>query len=214
MAAPCSAYRCTSVTFRIHTPSAACSCIALFNCAALRMQGIVREFYPSESISTVEPWPMTFINGLWSLLLSLALLVSCLSILSARSWRLGRGWLRGFLADYGVPLMVVLWSGVSFAVMPAPHVPRRVATPNTWEVRGAAPSQKGSIALERSLPFKGVLRACWCHCMCSVVAKRRQGLLHHHRPNTLLLHCQSYCALPRLLRDVCRCVTHGRWLHA
>lgn len=94
----------------------------------------MHEFYPLESVSTAEPWPMTLINGLWSLLLSMALLLTCLGILKARAWRLGRGWLRGFLADYGVPLMVVLWSGVSFAVTPAPHVPRRVATPNTWEV--------------------------------------------------------------------------------
>lgn len=98
------------------------------------VQGIVYEFYPAEGTNVNEPWPLTLINGLWSLLLSLALLFSCLAILKARSWRLGRSWLRGFLADYGVPLMVVLWSGVSFAVTPAPHVPRRVATPNTWEV--------------------------------------------------------------------------------
>jgi hypothetical protein len=43
--------------------------------------------------------------------------------------------MRGLLADYGVPLMVVAWSGLSFAVTPAPGVPRRVATPNTWQVR-------------------------------------------------------------------------------
>lgn len=100
------------------------------------MQGIVREFYPSEAISPQEPWLLTLINGLWSLLLSLGLLLSCLAILKARGWRLGRSWMRGLLADYGVPLMVVAWSGISFAVMPAPHVPRRVATPNTWQVGG------------------------------------------------------------------------------
>lgn len=95
----------------------------------------MHEFYPADPApAAAEPWTLTLINGLWSLLLSLALLLSCLHILKARSWRLGRGWLRGLLADYGVPLMVVLWSGVSFAVTPAPHVPRRVATPNTWQV--------------------------------------------------------------------------------
>jgi hypothetical protein len=136
------------------------------------MQGIVHEFYPSDSTSTAEPWPMTLINGLWSLLLSLALLFSCLGILTARAWRLGRAWLRGFMADYGVPLMVVLWSGVSFAVMPSPHVPRRVATPNTWEVRGAASARQGCIAPEGSFPSESVWWACWRSCMCSVVAKQ------------------------------------------
>lgn len=111
-------------------------------------QGIVHEFYPAEVIGasppaastsaaaqpSSEPWTLTLINGLWSLLLSLGLLLSCLKVLQARLWRLGRGWLRGCLADYGVPLMVVAWSGLSFAVSPAPHVPRRVTTPNTWQV--------------------------------------------------------------------------------
>jgi hypothetical protein len=59
-----------------------------------------------------------------------------LSVLHARGWRLGRSWARFFLADYGVPLMVLAWSGLLFAVTPTPGVPRRVATPNTWEVRG------------------------------------------------------------------------------
>jgi hypothetical protein len=107
-------------------------------------QGIVHEFYPLEAISPQEPWLLTLINGLWSLLLSLGLLLSCLGILKARGWRLGRSWMRGFLADYGVPLMVVAWSGISFAVTPAPHVPRRVATPNTWQVSGAAAAACGS----------------------------------------------------------------------
>lgn len=95
----------------------------------------MHEFEPAPLTSPGEPWQLTLINGLWSLLLSLALLLSCIQILKARSWRLGRSWLRGLLADYGVPLMVVLWSGVSLTVSPAPHVPRRVSTPNTWEVR-------------------------------------------------------------------------------
>jgi hypothetical protein len=44
------------------------------------------------------------------------------------------GWLRGFIADYGVPLMVLVWTGVSYI----PHdsvpkgIPRRLFSPNPW----------------------------------------------------------------------------------
>jgi hypothetical protein len=44
------------------------------------------------------------------------------------------GWLRGFIADYGVPLMVLVWTGVSY--MPYGSVPkgipRRLFSPNPW----------------------------------------------------------------------------------
>lgn len=44
------------------------------------------------------------------------------------------GWLRGFIADYGVPLMVLVWTAVSY--IPANDVPkgipRRLFSPNPW----------------------------------------------------------------------------------
>lgn len=44
------------------------------------------------------------------------------------------GCLRGFVADYGVPLMVLLWTSVSY--IPAGSVPkgipRRLFSPNPW----------------------------------------------------------------------------------
>lgn len=44
------------------------------------------------------------------------------------------GWLRSVIADYGVPLMVVVWTGVSY--MPSGDVPkgipRRLFSPNPW----------------------------------------------------------------------------------
>ena len=44
--------------------------------------------------------------------------------------------MRSFLADYGVPLMVVAWSGLAYAIAkPSPGgLPRRVQMPNTWDV--------------------------------------------------------------------------------
>lgn len=152
------------------------------------LQGIVHEFYPAEPPPAVaEPWTLTLINGLWSLLLSLALLFSCLHILKARSWRLGRSWLRGLLADYGVPLMVVLWSGVSFAVTPAPGVPRRVATPNTWEV---------GVGQGRQFGTQDVVQLCACAragvvagsvCGTSFQALAWVWYLHHHTVPLVIL---------------------------
>lgn len=44
------------------------------------------------------------------------------------------GWLRGFVADYGVPLMILVWTAVSY--MPTGSVPkgipRRLFSPNPW----------------------------------------------------------------------------------
>ncbi|CAI8619196.1 unnamed protein product [Vicia faba] len=53
----------------------------------------------------------------------------------ARTWRYGTKKLRGFIADYGVPMMVVLWTAVSY-IKPStvPHdVPRRLFCPLPWE---------------------------------------------------------------------------------
>ena len=44
------------------------------------------------------------------------------------------GWLRGLIADYGVPLLVVVWTAASY--IPSGNVPegipRRLLSPNPW----------------------------------------------------------------------------------
>lgn len=47
----------------------------------------------------------------------------------------GTGWLRSLIADYGVPIMVVAWTAISYA---KPRevlrdVPRRLFCPLPWE---------------------------------------------------------------------------------
>jgi Na+/H+ antiporter NhaA len=45
------------------------------------------------------------------------------------------GWLRSFIADYGVPFLVVVWTVVSFSVprkIPS-EIPRRLVAPLAWE---------------------------------------------------------------------------------
>ncbi|KAK6787728.1 hypothetical protein RDI58_016253 [Solanum bulbocastanum] len=75
-----------------------------------------------------------FGNGMFALVLSFGLLLTALRSRKARSWRYGSGCLRGFIADYGVPLMVLVWTAVSY--IPARHVPqgipRRLFSPNPW----------------------------------------------------------------------------------
>ncbi|KAF3944773.1 hypothetical protein CMV_028791 [Castanea mollissima] len=75
-----------------------------------------------------------FGNGMFALVLSFGLLLTALRSRKARSWRYGTGWFRGFIADYGVPLMVLVWTAVSYIpVNDVPRgIPRRLFSPNPW----------------------------------------------------------------------------------
>ncbi|KAF3437017.1 hypothetical protein FNV43_RR19770 [Rhamnella rubrinervis] len=101
------------------------------------IRGVVEEFgapkreNPNET--AMQPsW--RFGNGMFALVLSFGLLYTSLRSRKARSWRYGTGWLRGFIADYGVPLMVVVWTGVSYIPYnEVPRgIPRRLYSPNPW----------------------------------------------------------------------------------
>ena len=75
-------------------------------------------------------------NGLWGLLLAFGTTIAALIVQQARSWRYATDLFRSFLADYGVPLVVVAFSGLSYALKGVPEgIPRRVVLPNTWEVK-------------------------------------------------------------------------------
>ncbi|KAF7804957.1 boron transporter 1-like [Senna tora] len=101
------------------------------------IKGLVDEFrIPQREnpklIEFIPSW--RFANGMFALVLSFGLLLTALKSRKARSWRYGSGWLRSLIADYGVPLMVLVWTGVSYT--PAgnvPHgIPRRLFSPNPW----------------------------------------------------------------------------------
>ncbi|KAI3785777.1 hypothetical protein L1987_44902 [Smallanthus sonchifolius] len=101
------------------------------------IKGVVEEFGIPKSedpnqLAFQPSW--RFGNGMFALVLSFGLLITALKSRKARSWRYGAGWLRGFIADYGVPVMVVVWTGVSY--MPVNDVPkgipRRLFSPNPW----------------------------------------------------------------------------------
>ncbi|KAE8724047.1 Boron transporter 1 [Hibiscus syriacus] len=75
-----------------------------------------------------------FANGMFALVLSFGLLFSALRSRNARSWCYGTGSLKSFIAYYGVPFMVLVWTAVSY--IPSGSVPkgvrRRLFSPNPW----------------------------------------------------------------------------------
>ncbi|WZZ47961.1 hypothetical protein YC2023_048068 [Brassica napus] len=78
------------------------------------IKGLVDEFrFPEwENQKLMEFLPSRrFANGMFALVLSFGLLLTGLRSRKARSWRYG--WLISLIADYGVPLMVLVWTGVS-----------------------------------------------------------------------------------------------------
>ncbi|KAG7019816.1 putative boron transporter 2 [Cucurbita argyrosperma subsp. argyrosperma] len=101
------------------------------------IRGVVEEFsIPQREnpnrVALQPPW--LFGNGMFALVLSFGLLLTALQSRKARSWRYGTGCLRGFIADYGVPLMVLVWTALSYIpVNNVPHgIPRRLFSPNPW----------------------------------------------------------------------------------
>lgn len=76
-----------------------------------------------------------YTNGLLGVVFTFGLLYTALKSRKARSWWYGTEWLRSFIADYGVPLMVVVWTAMSFGIprrVPS-GVPRRLFSPLPWE---------------------------------------------------------------------------------
>ncbi|PSR89168.1 Boron transporter like [Actinidia chinensis var. chinensis] len=101
------------------------------------IKGLVDEFRipKRENTRLIEFIPSwRFANGMFALVLSFGLLLTGLRSRKARSWRYGTGWLRSLIADYGVPLMVLAWTAVSY--IPAGSIPkgipRRLFSPNPW----------------------------------------------------------------------------------
>ncbi|MBA0612624.1 hypothetical protein Godav_013207 [Gossypium davidsonii] len=101
------------------------------------IKGLVDEFRipERENPKLLEFQPSwRFANGMFALVLSFGLLFTALRSRKARSWRYGSGSLRGFIADYGVPLMILVWTAVSYipARSTPKGIPRRLFSPNPW----------------------------------------------------------------------------------
>ncbi|KAJ0006995.1 hypothetical protein Pint_30032 [Pistacia integerrima] len=102
------------------------------------ISGMVSEFkIPEDQDSNLEKYQFQWLyaNGLLGIIFTLGLLYTALKSRKARSWWYGTGSFRSFIADYGVPLMVVAWTALSFTVpnkVPS-GVPRRLFSPLPWE---------------------------------------------------------------------------------
>ncbi|KAK4485850.1 hypothetical protein RD792_008497, partial [Penstemon davidsonii] len=102
------------------------------------IKGVVSEFHIPKGVNAGEEqyqvqWLYT--NGLLSVIFSFGLLFTALRSRKARSWPYGSGWFRSFIADYGVPLMVVAWTALSYSIptyVPS-AVPRRLIGALPWE---------------------------------------------------------------------------------
>ncbi|KAL5190076.1 Boron transporter 4 [Glycine soja] len=102
------------------------------------IKGLIGEFNmpKNENPSSVEfQFQWLYTNGLLAIIFCFGLLVTALKSRRARTWRYGTGWLRGFIADYGVPMMVVLWTALSYTVpgKVPDGVPRRLISPLPWD---------------------------------------------------------------------------------
>ncbi|KAM7509428.1 hypothetical protein LguiA_019881 [Lonicera macranthoides] len=102
------------------------------------IRGVMSEFrYPEGEANAEELYDFEslYTNGLLAVIFSFGLLYTALKSRNARSWKYGIGWSRSFIADYGVPLMVLMWSALSLHVpKEVPRgVPRRLFCPLPWE---------------------------------------------------------------------------------
>ncbi|KAK9917031.1 hypothetical protein WJX75_000146 [Coccomyxa subellipsoidea] len=119
-----------------------------FLIAVLFMQEAIKgsrlEFLPQEGVNAVQccrgagrEYAWDVVNGMWSLFLAFGLTLTALLMRTAQGWRFGSTMTRQLIADYGAPLMVVVWSALSYALRGAPDgVPRRVDIPDTWHDTG------------------------------------------------------------------------------
>ncbi|KAJ4707941.1 putative Boron transporter [Melia azedarach] len=102
------------------------------------VKGMVSEFrIPKDEDPNVEEYKFHWLyaNGLLAVIFAFGVLFTSLVTRRARSWRYGTGWLRSLIADYGVPLMVLLWTALSYSVpgeLPS-DVPRRLYSPLLWD---------------------------------------------------------------------------------
>ncbi|KAJ6706306.1 ANION EXCHANGE PROTEIN [Salix purpurea] len=102
------------------------------------IKGMVSEFeIPKAEDPKLEKYQFQWLytNGLLGIIFTFGLLYTALKSRRARAWWYGTGWLRSFIADYGVPLMVVVWTALSFSIpskVPS-GVPRKLFSPLPWE---------------------------------------------------------------------------------
>ncbi|CAI8613028.1 unnamed protein product [Vicia faba] len=102
------------------------------------VEGLLTEFKtPKAADPLLEEYQfhLRYINGLLSVIFFFGLIFTAMLSRKARKWRYGTGGIRALVADYGVPMMVVLWTVISYAVpgKVPPTVLRRLFCPLPWD---------------------------------------------------------------------------------
>ncbi|XP_010519936.1 PREDICTED: probable boron transporter 6 [Tarenaya hassleriana] len=102
------------------------------------VKGLIGEFNAPEGADLKlgrNHFHWLYVNGLLAVIFSIGFIVTTLKSRRAKSWKYGFGWLRSFIGDYGVPLMVLFWTVLSYALPSKvpPSVPRRLFCPLPWE---------------------------------------------------------------------------------
>ncbi|KAG1669435.1 hypothetical protein FOA52_004068 [Chlamydomonas sp. UWO 241] len=100
------------------------------------VKGTISEFrVPKLTDVDYAPDVVWFGNGTWAVIIGFGLLYTSMLLHSARMWTLFLQAGRSFLADYGAPIMVVVWSAAGYIASDAlpGGKPRQVQTPNTWD---------------------------------------------------------------------------------
>ncbi|KAM3401310.1 hypothetical protein ACQJBY_005829 [Aegilops geniculata] len=147
------------------------------------IKGMLSEFSVPEGKDQSLPiyqFQWVYINGLLGVIFSMGLLYTALKSRSARSSLYGAGWLRNVIADYGVPLMVILWTALSYSLptkIPS-GVPRRLFTPLPWEPKSLQHWTVAKVLICGLLgipPSNGVLPQAPMHTR-SLAVLRRQAL--------------------------------------
>ncbi|KAK3137369.1 hypothetical protein QOZ80_5BG0451400 [Eleusine coracana subsp. coracana] len=102
------------------------------------IKGMLSEFSAPEGKDESQPsfqFQWLYVNGLLGVIFSMGVLYTAMTSRTARSSLYGTGWQRTLIADYGVPLLVILWTTLSYSLpskIPS-GIPRRLFTPLPWD---------------------------------------------------------------------------------
>ncbi|KAK4764984.1 hypothetical protein SAY86_026074 [Trapa natans] len=102
------------------------------------IKGVVSEFKVPEGETAHGDkyrFEWLYVNGLLGVIFSFGLVYAAKKSREARSWRYGTGCFRSFIADYGIPLVVLIWSALALTVpKEVPNgIPRRLFCPLPWD---------------------------------------------------------------------------------
>mmetsp|Transcript_132021 Transcript_132021/g.320845 ORF Transcript_132021/g.320845 Transcript_132021/m.320845 type:complete len:467 (+) Transcript_132021:409-1809(+) len=122
------------------------------------VKGLEHEFdYPADA-----PVAYRTVNGLWSVFLALTLVLLAVWLMTARTWHVGKRWMRELVADYGAAIAVVIITALSYWVTEPDgvswEIPTRIAckqiydsdVTGTWSTTsklGDVPSSQVAVAL-------------------------------------------------------------------